>query len=252
MLAPAFDINPQPERHRSLETGISEEYGRIASIEAAVEAAPYFDLGEDRARENLKRMVGIIESQWAVHCRAASMSGREIAAYRPAFDHEEMAKARRMVALTMAAARRIAGVDQAAAVHSAEVELAPASVASPPQAETGDHAHPAEHLPEPAPRPESVIARGQDQTDTFAKMDLTPGPATLPRLRRELRERAEADSAGRREDVAEYDRRIKHLVGAARVSGYEAALEAEPAYRAWAQATRTTAHEQSQSKGFER
>ncbi len=102
VLAPAFDINPRPERHRSLETGISEEYGRAASIEAAVEAAPCFELGEDRARANLKRMVGIIERQWAVHCRAAGMSEREIAAYRPAFDHEETQKARKLVALSVA------------------------------------------------------------------------------------------------------------------------------------------------------
>ena len=102
VLAPAFDINPQPERHRSLETGISEEYGRAASIEAAVEAAPYFGLDEDRARVNLKRMVGIIGSQWTIHCRAAGMSEREIAAYRPAFDHEETERARKLVALSVA------------------------------------------------------------------------------------------------------------------------------------------------------
>ena len=102
VLAPAFDINPQPERHRSLETGISEEYGRAASIEAALEAAPYFGLGEDRARANLKRMVGIIEDQWAVHCGAAGMSDREIAAYGPAFDHGETAKARKLAALSVA------------------------------------------------------------------------------------------------------------------------------------------------------
>ena len=102
VLAPAFDINPQPERHRILETGISEEYGRAASIEAAMEAAPLFELDEDRARANLKRMVGIIESQWTVHCRAAGMSAREIAALRPAFDHEETATARKLVALSVA------------------------------------------------------------------------------------------------------------------------------------------------------
>ena len=101
VLAPAFDINPQPERHRSLETGISEEYGRAASIEAAIEAAPYFGLDEDRARVNLKRMVGVIENQWTIHCRAAGMSEREIAAYRPAFDHEETERARKLVALSV-------------------------------------------------------------------------------------------------------------------------------------------------------
>lgn len=101
VLAPAFDINPQPQRHRMLETGISEEYGRAASIEAAVEAAAYFDLTEDRARANLRRMLEVIEQQWTIHCRAAGMSSREIAAYRPAFEHEEKAKARKLVALTV-------------------------------------------------------------------------------------------------------------------------------------------------------
>ena len=102
ILAPAFDINPQPERHIRLETGISEEFGRTASIEAALEAAPYFGLSEDRARAKLKCMVGTIEDQWTVHCSDAGMSKREIAAYRPAFDHEETEKARRLIALAVA------------------------------------------------------------------------------------------------------------------------------------------------------
>lgn len=37
-LSPAFNVNPQPERHRHLETGISESSGNEASIEAALEA----------------------------------------------------------------------------------------------------------------------------------------------------------------------------------------------------------------------
>ena len=101
VLAPAFDINPQPERHRMLATGISEEYGRTASIEAAVEAAPYFNLTEDRARANLQRIVETISEQWIGHCRAAGMSAREMVAYRPAFDNEETAKARKMTALAV-------------------------------------------------------------------------------------------------------------------------------------------------------
>ena len=101
VLAPAFDINPQPDRHRMLETGISEEYGRAASIEAAIDAASYFELTEDRARANLRRMLEVVAQQWTARCRATGMSSREIAAYRPAFDHRETAQARRLAALTV-------------------------------------------------------------------------------------------------------------------------------------------------------
>lgn len=103
VLAPAFDINPQPERHRTLKTGISEEYGRAASIGAALEAAPWFDLTEDRARANLRRILEVIAQQWTAHCRAAGMSSREIAACRPAFEHEETATARKLVAVAVKA-----------------------------------------------------------------------------------------------------------------------------------------------------
>ena len=117
VLAPAFDINPQPKRHRMLVTGISEEYGRAASIEAAVEAAPYFDLTEDRARANLRRILEVIEQQWVARCKAAGMSTREIAAYRPAFDHEETVKARELTALTVNIE-----LESAAAATSVEAE----------------------------------------------------------------------------------------------------------------------------------
>lgn len=110
-LAPAFDINPQPERHRSLKTGISEEYGTAASIEAAVDAALYFEIERDSARQILRGMLEVVGGQWAGHFRAEGMSADEIAAFRPAFEHEETARARRLVARTIAAARRPAGVE---------------------------------------------------------------------------------------------------------------------------------------------
>jgi serine/threonine-protein kinase HipA len=97
-LAPAFDVNPQPERHRQLETGISELSGFEASIEAAIEAAPFFDLKEDHARANLGELVTVIRDQWQGHCRDAGMSGSEIAAYRAAFEHAEFETALRMSA----------------------------------------------------------------------------------------------------------------------------------------------------------
>lgn len=97
-LAPAFDINPQPERHRHLETGISELSGFEASVEAAVEAAPFFDVTPDRARANLGHLVSTIEAEWQGYARDAGMSASEVAAYRGAFEHDETARARALIA----------------------------------------------------------------------------------------------------------------------------------------------------------
>jgi serine/threonine-protein kinase HipA len=49
-LAPAFDINPFPDRARELKTWISEETGPVASIEALMSIAPYFRLDAEQAR----------------------------------------------------------------------------------------------------------------------------------------------------------------------------------------------------------
>lgn len=88
-LSPAFDINPQPERHRHLETGISELSGNIASTQAAIEAAPFFGITEDDARATAIRMAEQIVDRWQGFCREAGMTEAECAAYGPAFDHEE-------------------------------------------------------------------------------------------------------------------------------------------------------------------
>lgn len=95
-LSPAFDINPQPERTRHLETGISELSGHAASIEAALEAAPFFDVDQDEARSMLGSMVAVIDGRWRQRCREAGLSAAEIRNYAPAFEHEETQIARRL------------------------------------------------------------------------------------------------------------------------------------------------------------
>ncbi len=49
-LAPAFDLNPFPERLRELKTWVSEEAGPEATIEALMSVVPYFRIARDRAR----------------------------------------------------------------------------------------------------------------------------------------------------------------------------------------------------------
>ena len=95
-LSPAFDISPQPERTRHLETGISELSGHEASIEAALEAAPFFDVDRDEACTMLGNMVGVIDGRWRQRCREAGLSAAETRRYAPAFEHEETKVARRL------------------------------------------------------------------------------------------------------------------------------------------------------------
>ena len=96
VLSPAFDINPQPHRRRHLETGISEMSGNAASIEAAVDAAPFFDIERDAATAMVSRMASTIDAQWRACCQAAGMNPEEIEMYEPAFEHHETRVARRM------------------------------------------------------------------------------------------------------------------------------------------------------------
>lgn len=95
-LSPAFDINPQPRRHRHLETGITEESGHEASIEAALDAAPFFEIDRDQAAAMLGDMSRVIDGRWRIECRKVGMSAGEVRDYTPAFEHEEARVARRL------------------------------------------------------------------------------------------------------------------------------------------------------------
>lgn len=93
VLAPAFDINPQPERHRSLETAIISGAGSEPSIALAIEASGHFGVGQDDAVEIIGKMAQEISSRWVTHAQRAGMTTREINSYAPAFANEEMTKA---------------------------------------------------------------------------------------------------------------------------------------------------------------
>lgn len=47
-LAPAFDVNPFPERARELKTWVSEDAGPEATIEALMSVLPYFRIATPR------------------------------------------------------------------------------------------------------------------------------------------------------------------------------------------------------------
>ncbi len=93
-LAPAFDVNPFPERARELKTWIAEDTGPAATIEALLGAAPYFGVRTARAGE----IVGAVEravATWREAGTALGMTAAELEQFADAFEHAERSAARR-------------------------------------------------------------------------------------------------------------------------------------------------------------
>jgi serine/threonine-protein kinase HipA len=94
-LAPAFDINPFPDRVRELKTWISEDTGPAASIEALLSVAPYFRIAKDRARRIVQE-VGASVARWRQEGKQLGMSTAELDQFEDAFEHEERDVARKL------------------------------------------------------------------------------------------------------------------------------------------------------------
>jgi hypothetical protein len=92
-LAPAFDVNPFPDRVRELKTWVSEDVGPEATIEALMSALPYFRIAVPRARQMLREVEHVV-SQWRSMGRSLRMSTQELDQFAEAFEHEERAAAR--------------------------------------------------------------------------------------------------------------------------------------------------------------
>jgi serine/threonine-protein kinase HipA len=92
-LAPAFDINPFPDRVRELKTWISEDAGPEATVEALLSVLPYFRIPRARANRILGRMERAI-SQWRERGKALGMTKQELDQFADAFEHAEREAAR--------------------------------------------------------------------------------------------------------------------------------------------------------------
>mgnify|MGYP003121535502 CR=1 FL=1 len=88
-LSQLFDVNPQPERHRLLKTAIIEGEPFAASIALALEAAVFFSLGKDEARELARAMARQIRQSWEDTMRNHGVTGAELRSLEPAFEHAE-------------------------------------------------------------------------------------------------------------------------------------------------------------------
>jgi serine/threonine-protein kinase HipA len=93
-LAPAFDVNPFPDRTRELKTWISEDAGPEASVEALLSVLPYFRISRARANEILSRIERAL-ARWRKTGSALGMTNPELGQFADAFEHPEREAARK-------------------------------------------------------------------------------------------------------------------------------------------------------------
>jgi serine/threonine-protein kinase HipA len=96
-LAPAFDINPFPERVRELKTWISEDAGPEASVDALLSVIAYFRISKPRAKEILGQVEAAV-ARWREEGRAIGMTDNELEQFVDAFEHGERAVAAKLSA----------------------------------------------------------------------------------------------------------------------------------------------------------
>jgi serine/threonine-protein kinase HipA len=97
-LAPAFDINPFPDRMRELKTWPGEETGPSATVDAALAVRDSFGLSRNRGLEIL-RETEMAVADWQREAKMLGMSKRDIDSFADAFEHPEREAARRATGL---------------------------------------------------------------------------------------------------------------------------------------------------------
>lgn len=105
-LAPAYDLNPFPERVRELKTWISEDTGPGATIEGLMSVAPYFRIDRDAAIGILTE-VERATSRWRQVGHSIGMCDRELDQFADAFEHLERGLARKEIGYGTNKAKRI-------------------------------------------------------------------------------------------------------------------------------------------------
>lgn len=92
-LAPAFDVNPFPDRVRELKTWVSEDTGPEATIDALMSVTPYFRIAASKAKAILAEVEAAV-GQWRTVGRNLGMDRHELESFAEAFEHGECAAAK--------------------------------------------------------------------------------------------------------------------------------------------------------------
>jgi serine/threonine-protein kinase HipA len=100
-LAPAFDLNPTPERAREFKTWITEASGPEATIDALMDATQHFGLSPQRARQILSEVEAAV-ARWRDIGKNIGMTVAELDHFAPAFEHQERRAAARALSAPVA------------------------------------------------------------------------------------------------------------------------------------------------------
>lgn len=89
-LAPAFDINPFPDKERESKTWLSEEDGPITDVGMLLARASYFALDADQARGALREVLAAVSGWRQVALGPeVGLRPRELDDFAPAFEHAQ-------------------------------------------------------------------------------------------------------------------------------------------------------------------
>ena len=95
-IAPAFDLNPFPDKQNESKTWLSERDGPIADIAQLLARAAYFSLTPQLARAVLAEVVAALTAWRSVGLSAEiGLTAAELGEFAPAFEHGQMVAARR-------------------------------------------------------------------------------------------------------------------------------------------------------------
>lgn len=87
-LAPAFDLNPFPDRVRESKTWLSEDTGPITSLEQLIDGSAYFGLQRAQAEQEAAAMATTLTRWRAIATsKEVGLSAAELKAFEPAFEH---------------------------------------------------------------------------------------------------------------------------------------------------------------------
>ena len=90
-LAPAFDLNPFPDKHRESKTWLSEQDGPVTDIQMLLARSAYFALDKAQALRVLKEVYAAL-SKWRQVATSSEVGLRpaELDDFATAFEHEQM------------------------------------------------------------------------------------------------------------------------------------------------------------------
>lgn len=94
-LAPAFDLNPFPDKERESKTWLSEQDGPVAELATLMARCAYFALTSAQAMDVLSEVYRAVADWKSVALSAAvALQSNERDDFAPAFEHDQMVEAK--------------------------------------------------------------------------------------------------------------------------------------------------------------